>query len=133
MNCNPNNPIFMRRRARGWTQNQLADMLGVNRVTVSAWEHGRYRPCLKYAAKLAELFLCRQSAFMKPEEGEGVIFERRRMLGLSRPRAARRIGCSITTLERWEIDGVQPSAKKLRAIAAVLGGSPADYVKEVDT
>jgi transcriptional regulator with XRE-family HTH domain len=36
--------IRLRRQALRWTQQQLADRLGVNRATVSAWERGKQLP-----------------------------------------------------------------------------------------
>ena len=36
--------IRLRRQALKWSQQELADKLGVNRATVSAWERGKHLP-----------------------------------------------------------------------------------------
>ena len=43
------------RRARGWRQEDLAQMLGVSRQTVVAMENDRYDPTLELAMKVARL------------------------------------------------------------------------------
>jgi len=48
-------PIAQYRRARGWTQAQLAAELGVHRNTVAGWENGR-RPYPIHVPKLAQAF-----------------------------------------------------------------------------
>jgi putative transcriptional regulator len=44
------------RTARGLSQGQLADVLGVSRQTINAIETGRYDPSLLLAARLARHF-----------------------------------------------------------------------------
>ena len=44
------------RSARGWSQQELAERLGVSRQTVNAIETGRYDPSLPLALKVAKLF-----------------------------------------------------------------------------
>ncbi|HEY6816440.1 MAG TPA: helix-turn-helix transcriptional regulator [Croceibacterium sp.] len=44
------------RKARGWTQEDLAIELGVSRQTVNALEAGRYDPSLPLAFGIARLF-----------------------------------------------------------------------------
>ena len=46
------------RAARGWSQGDLADKLGVSRQTINALERGRYDPSLPLAFKIARLFEC---------------------------------------------------------------------------
>lgn len=46
------------RKARGLSQQTLADMLGVSRQTVISLEKGRYDPSLPLAFKLARVFSC---------------------------------------------------------------------------
>lgn len=54
-----NNNIRDRRAERGWTQQDLADRLGVSRQTVVAVENGRYDPSLPLAFKIAREFRAR--------------------------------------------------------------------------
>ena len=44
------------RGERGWSQQQLAERLGVSRQSVIAIETGRYDPSLPLAFKIAEMF-----------------------------------------------------------------------------
>ncbi|MCV6586131.1 MAG: helix-turn-helix transcriptional regulator [Marinibacterium sp.] len=50
------NHIKALRRARGWTQKDLADRLSVSRQTVIAIENGRYDPSLPLAFAIASVF-----------------------------------------------------------------------------
>lgn len=44
------------RQQRGFTQEQLADKLGVTRQTINAIEQGKYQPTLYLAWQCAKLF-----------------------------------------------------------------------------
>ena len=44
------------RAAKGWSQGDLADALGVSRQSINAIETGRFDPSLPLAFKLARLF-----------------------------------------------------------------------------
>lgn len=44
------------RGERGWSQQHLAEALGVSRQSVNAIETGRYDPSLPLAFRIAELF-----------------------------------------------------------------------------
>ena len=46
------------RRERTWSQQQLADVLGVSRQTVISIERGRFDPSLPLAFRLARVFEC---------------------------------------------------------------------------
>jgi len=50
------NVLPMLRTERGWSQQDLAERLGVSRQTVNALERGRYDPSLPLAFKVANLF-----------------------------------------------------------------------------
>lgn len=56
-------------RARtGWSQQALADQLGVSRQTVISLEKGRFDPSLPLAFRLAETFDCRIEDLFFPDE-----------------------------------------------------------------
>lgn len=55
------------RKERGFSQQALADELGVSRQTVISLEKGRYDPSLPLAFKLAALFQCRIEDLFIPE------------------------------------------------------------------
>lgn len=50
------NELKALRTARGWSQGELAEALGVSRQTINALETGRYDPSLPLAFKIARLF-----------------------------------------------------------------------------
>lgn len=50
------NRLKVLRAERDWTQEGLADRLGVSRQTVNAIETGKYDPSLPLAFKISELF-----------------------------------------------------------------------------
>ncbi len=49
------NSIRILRTEKGWSQGELASLLGVSRQTVNALENGRYDPSLPLAFKIARL------------------------------------------------------------------------------
>ena len=50
------NRLRVLRAERGWSQVELAELLGVSRQTVNALENGRYDPSLPLAFKLGRVF-----------------------------------------------------------------------------
>ena len=50
------NQLAELRTAKGWTQQQLADLVGVSRQTVISLEQGRYNPSIILAFRLARTF-----------------------------------------------------------------------------
>lgn len=55
------------REARGWSQADLADKLGVSRQTVNAIETERYDPSLPLAFVVARLFKLPIEVIFKPD------------------------------------------------------------------
>jgi putative transcriptional regulator len=51
-----NNRLKVLRAERNWSQQDLAEWLGVSRQSVNAIETGRYDPSLPLAFTIAELF-----------------------------------------------------------------------------
>ncbi|MBP2543966.1 helix-turn-helix transcriptional regulator [Acinetobacter guillouiae] len=56
------------RTQQGWSQQQLAEYLGVSRQTINAIEKQRYDPSLPLAFKIAKLFNRSIEAIFKDEE-----------------------------------------------------------------
>lgn len=54
------------RKKRGYTQQQLADMLEIDRSSVSKWERGENVPCRKHREKLCRLLVCTEAELMAP-------------------------------------------------------------------
>jgi len=59
------------RGERGWTQQELADMVDVSRQTIISLERGRYNPSILLAFRLARLFdVSIEDLFLYSEEEE---------------------------------------------------------------
>jgi len=56
------------RKRAGFTQEELADALGVSRQTIISIERGRYVPSLPLALKIAKFFGCSTDDMFKLEE-----------------------------------------------------------------
>jgi len=65
------NSLTTRRSERGWSQQRLADELGVSRQTIISIEKGRYDPSLPLAFRLAAVFDCRIEDLFTPEQDSG--------------------------------------------------------------
>jgi putative transcriptional regulator len=63
------------RAARGWSQAELADRLGVSRQTVNAIETGKSDPSLPLAMKLARLFGARVEDVFSLDEHEALAWD----------------------------------------------------------
>lgn len=50
------NRLSVLRAERKWSQQKVADLLGVSRQTIVSLEHNRYSPSLKLAFEIANLF-----------------------------------------------------------------------------
>ena len=61
------NTLPQRRQEIGWSQQRLADELGVSRQTIISIEKGRYDPSLPLAFRLAGVFHCRIEELFLPE------------------------------------------------------------------
>ncbi len=54
----------------GWTQQELAERVGVSRQTIISLERGRYDPSIRLAFKLARQFGAKiEDVFIYPQEG----------------------------------------------------------------
>ena len=51
-----NNRLKVLRGEHGWSQQQLAERLGVSRQSVNAIETGKYDPSLPLAFRIADIF-----------------------------------------------------------------------------
>jgi putative transcriptional regulator len=59
------------RKQHGWSQQKLADALGVSRQTIISIEKGRFDPSLPLAFRLAALFRCPIEEIFTPEDPSG--------------------------------------------------------------
>ena len=56
------------RTSRGWTQEQLAQAVGVSRQSINSIERNRYVPSLELALTFARLFACSTDEIFQLEE-----------------------------------------------------------------
>ncbi|MFT4134952.1 helix-turn-helix transcriptional regulator [Microbacterium sp.] len=61
------NAVSEKRAAAGWSQQRLADELGVSRQTVISIEKGRFDPSLPLAFGIAAIFECRIEEVFFPD------------------------------------------------------------------
>lgn len=61
------NLLAEQRQRLGWSQQRLAEELGVSRQTVISIERGRYDPSLPLAFRIAGVFGCRIEDLFRPE------------------------------------------------------------------
>ena len=63
-----NNRIRELRAIKRWSQQDLADQLGVSRQTINALEAGRYDPSLPLAFKIGDLFELKIEEVFQPDK-----------------------------------------------------------------
>jgi len=61
------NRVKQFRLERGWTQQQLADAVGVSRQSINSIERDRYLPSLMLALAFARVFACSTDAIFTLE------------------------------------------------------------------
>jgi putative transcriptional regulator len=57
------------RTARGWTQEQLGEAVGVSRQSINSIERDRYVPSLELALTFARIFQCATDEIFRLERG----------------------------------------------------------------
>jgi putative transcriptional regulator len=62
------NRLRVLRAERGWSQQELADRLGVSRQSVNAIETGKYDPSLPLAFRIADVFEMAIEAIFQRDE-----------------------------------------------------------------
>ncbi|HMD77018.1 MAG TPA: helix-turn-helix transcriptional regulator [Terracidiphilus sp.] len=68
MTCIIKNRVKELRTTRGWTQEQLAQAVGVSRQSINSIERNRYVPSLELALVFARLFACSTDEIFQLEE-----------------------------------------------------------------
>jgi putative transcriptional regulator len=76
MNGRVRNRIRERRLERGWTQQDLAQAVGVSRQSINSIEVGRYVPSLPLALLFAKVFACGTHDLFTLDDGPGAPDER---------------------------------------------------------
>ncbi|WP_438447087.1 helix-turn-helix transcriptional regulator [Gorillibacterium sp. sgz5001074] len=65
------NNVYLLRASRKWSQQEVADRLGVSRQTIASIEANKYNPSLILAFKIAKLFQVEITEAFQFEEYEG--------------------------------------------------------------
>jgi putative transcriptional regulator len=68
MNEEVHNRVKELRMERGWTQQQLAEAVGVSRQSINSIERNRYIPSLLLALTFARVFACSTDDIFKLEK-----------------------------------------------------------------
>jgi putative transcriptional regulator len=68
MGHNVRNRIRELRSERGWTQQELAELVGVSRQSINSIERNRYVPSLPLALQFARVFGCPTDAIFTLED-----------------------------------------------------------------
>ncbi|CAL4861302.1 helix-turn-helix transcriptional regulator [Microbacterium sp. MM2322] len=64
------NTLSALRQDRGWSQQRLADELGVSRQTIISIERGRFDPSLPLAFRIARLFETTIETVFEPDDAD---------------------------------------------------------------
>ncbi|KPK79410.1 MAG: hypothetical protein AMS25_12690 [Gemmatimonas sp. SM23_52] len=70
MSTTVRNQVKQLRSRKGWTQQQLAEAVGVSRQSINSIERNRYIPSLPLALKFARIFGCSTDEIFKLEKGK---------------------------------------------------------------
>ena len=63
--------LMFERRKKKLTQNQLAEIIGVSRITMNKWETGKSAPSVEMLLKLSEYFEVTTDYLLRKEEPNG--------------------------------------------------------------
>lgn len=66
--ANVSNRVKELREARGWTQQHLAEAVGVSRQSINSIERNRYEPSLELALEFARIFATSTEDIFKLEK-----------------------------------------------------------------
>jgi putative transcriptional regulator len=69
MGMHVQNRVKELRTARGWTQEQLAEAVGVSRQSINSIERERYVPSLELALSFARVFACATDDIFRLQRG----------------------------------------------------------------
>jgi transcriptional regulator with XRE-family HTH domain len=65
------------REHTGYSQAEVAEIIGVDMATVSSWENGKTTPRIEYAQKLSELYEVPMAYMEFAKEGNSKTFKNR--------------------------------------------------------
>ena len=114
----PGDHVKRRRLEIGLYQRDVAIQLAVSEATVHNWECGKSSPATRTIPRVVEFL--GYSPYASGQSLGEQLAAKRRLLGLSRRRLARKIGVDESTLARWEHELRRPSGKWLALVEEFL-------------
>lgn len=57
----------IKRAERNWTQDELANQMGVSKYSIAGWENGKSAPQVPQLCQMADVFQCSISDFVPPK------------------------------------------------------------------
>jgi len=110
--------IRRRRLAQKMLQREVAEQLGVDDASVYNWEANTFNPCTRHMPAII-VFLGYNPLPPANTLAEHLV-RQRTSLGLSRRRAAERLGVDVSTLARWELGEREPTGAALARVNSFL-------------
>lgn len=121
------------------TQEELAALLGVSPVTVTAWETGKSTPRRSSVEKIAEVGQKSQEEVNRelgrepiPDLSADEIRRLREGFGLTQGQLAALIGVSDATVTSWETGQTTPNRQNRRKLAAIRSKPRAELEQELE-
>ena len=125
------------RKKKGLTQQQIANEIGVNRVSYSNWENGKREPNFENLSMLACIFdvsidfllsenleISKEAYLKLKEEKKNLFFVRLKELrlkkGLTQTELGEKVGVKQNTFTNWENGKREPSFENLIKLADLL-------------
>lgn len=116
-------PIEKARLAKGLTQTQLAEAIGVNNRQISVWECSSVTPSVTTLAKIADALGVNINDLItehKKKEPNNNIAQIRKEKGLTQTQLASAIGTSQTMIQKYECGVCKASKDTLKKLASAL-------------
>ena len=123
------NPVAQARIKKGITQEQLANMIGVDKRQISAWELGRFMPSVSTLQRIADALDMDLVELVKAQPDKkkcSPIALIRREKGMSQGQLAKAVGVSQGLISTYETGANTPGPEVLQAIANALGVQVSD-------
>ena len=114
------------RQEIGITQEQLAEIIGVSRQTISYLEKGEYNPSLKIAHDIAKYF---EKSIDDIFSYEPIITIKRKQFNLTQDQLATLLGINVDDLKKLEIDEYQGGMELIEKVARQLDCKVEDLIE----
>ena len=110
--------IRSRRLDLNLLQRQVAEQIGVDKITITNWERNATTPAIRYIPAIIEFlgYDPQPAADSFPD----CLATARKALGLSQRKMAETLGVDPDTLQGWEAGRHQPTGRSLELIAGAL-------------